>query len=66
MERKFVATGRISFSEIDLVHIKCERSHGVHVAGERLDVDGVTGGFNFQHCWASGWIDRQAIAEPLL
>jgi len=29
---------------------------------ELLDIDGVTGGFNFQHCWTSGWLARQAIA----
>jgi predicted flavoprotein YhiN len=32
-------------------------------AGEILDVDGITGGFNFQHAWTSGWIAAKAIAE---
>jgi predicted flavoprotein YhiN len=35
---------------------------GLHLAGELLDVDGITGGFNFQHCWSSGWLAGQAIA----
>jgi predicted flavoprotein YhiN len=35
---------------------------GLHLVGELLDVDGVTGGFNFQHCWSSGWLAGQAIA----
>ena len=30
-----------------------------------LDVDGVTGGFNFQHCWTSGWLAGKAIANSL-
>jgi predicted flavoprotein YhiN len=38
---------------------------GLHFAGELLDVDGVTGGFNFQHCWSSGWLAGQAIAAAL-
>jgi hypothetical protein len=33
--------------------------------GEILDVDGVTGGFNFQHCWSSGWIAGSSLAEVL-
>ena len=32
------------------------------VDGDTLDVDGITGGFNFQHCWSSGWLAGQAIA----
>jgi predicted flavoprotein YhiN len=31
-------------------------------AGEVLDVDGITGGFNFQHAWTSGWITAKSIA----
>ena len=33
--------------------------------GELLDVDGVTGGFNFQACWSGGWLAGQAIAAVL-
>jgi len=29
---------------------------GLHFAGEMMDVDGITGGFNFQHAWTSGWL----------
>jgi predicted flavoprotein YhiN len=35
---------------------------GLFLVGELLDVDGVTGGFNFQHCWTSGWLAGCAIA----
>jgi predicted flavoprotein YhiN len=35
---------------------------GLFVVGELLDVDGVTGGFNFQHCWTSGWQAGEALA----
>ena len=36
---------------------------GLYFAGEIMDGDGITGGFNFQHCWTSGWIAGKAIAE---
>ena len=36
---------------------------GLFFAGEILDIDGITGGFNFQHCWTSGWIAGQAFAS---
>jgi predicted flavoprotein YhiN len=36
---------------------------GLFFAGEILDVDGVTGGFNFQHAWTSAWIAATEIAE---
>jgi predicted flavoprotein YhiN len=32
-------------------------------AGEILDVDGITGGFNFQHAWTSGWIAAKEISR---
>ncbi|MEM6717625.1 MAG: NAD(P)/FAD-dependent oxidoreductase, partial [Cyanobacteria bacterium P01_C01_bin.147] len=35
---------------------------GLYFAGEILDIDGVTGGFNFQSAWTTGWLAGQAIA----
>jgi hypothetical protein len=35
---------------------------GLYFAGEILDVDGITGGYNFQHAWTSGYIAAEAIA----
>ena len=39
------------------------KTPGLYFSGELLDVDGVTGGFNFQHCWSSGWLAGKAIAN---
>ena len=36
---------------------------GLHFAGEMMDVDGITGGFNFQHAWTSGWIAAQHMGQ---
>jgi predicted flavoprotein YhiN len=38
---------------------------GVYFAGELLDIDGITGGFNFQAAWTTGWIAGTAISESL-
>jgi len=38
---------------------------GLFFAGEILDVDGITGGFNFQHAWTSGWIAGKNIAAAM-
>jgi hypothetical protein len=38
---------------------------GLFLAGELLNVDGVTGGFNFQHCWTTGWLAVHGIAAHL-
>ena len=35
----------------------------LYFAGEVMDVDAVTGGYNFQHAWTSGWIAANAIAH---
>jgi predicted flavoprotein YhiN len=42
--------------------MESRRWPGLYFAGEVLDVDGVTGGFNFQHCWTSGWLAGTAAA----
>jgi predicted flavoprotein YhiN len=36
---------------------------GLYFAGEVLDIDGITGGFNFQNAWTTGWIASQAICK---
>jgi predicted flavoprotein YhiN len=38
---------------------------GLFFAGEALDVDGLTGGFNFQSAWTTGWLAGSALAEVL-
>jgi predicted flavoprotein YhiN len=39
---------------------------GLHFAGEVLDVDGITGGFNFQAAWTTGWLAGNAMAQLAL
>jgi predicted Rossmann fold flavoprotein len=63
---EFVTAGGIPLWEVDLARMESRRRPGLYLVGELLDVDGVTGGFNFQHCWSSGWLAGQALAEGYL
>jgi len=58
---EFVTAGGISLKEINFKTMESKICKGVFFAGEVLDIDGVTGGFNFQHCWTSGWIAGNSI-----
>jgi len=59
---EFVTAGGVALGEVNLATMESRRCPGLYVAGELLDVDGVTGGFNFQACWSGGWLAGQAIA----
>ena len=59
---EFVTAGGVPLGEVNLARMESRRVSGLYLVGELLDVDGVTGGFNFQHCWTSGWLAGQAIA----
>ena len=60
-KEEFVTCGGITLSEIDPQTMQSRKVPGLFFAGELLDVDGVTGGYNFQHAWSSGWIAAQNI-----
>ncbi len=58
-KEEFVTCGGIRLSEIDPLTMQSRVVPGLYFAGEVMDVDGITGGFNFQHAWTSGWIAAQ-------
>lgn len=60
---EFVTAGGISRSEINFKTMQSKLCSGLYFAGEIIDIDGLTGGFNFQNAWATGWIAGHAIAE---
>lgn len=62
-KEEFVTCGGINLSEVDPNTMQSRKLPGIYFAGEILDVDGVTGGFNFQHAWTSGWIAARSIAS---
>jgi predicted Rossmann fold flavoprotein len=53
---EFVECGGVALSEIDFKTMQSKVCPGLHFAGEILDVDGITGGFNFQNAWTTGWV----------
>ncbi|MEB3334446.1 MAG: NAD(P)/FAD-dependent oxidoreductase [Cyanobacteriota bacterium] len=59
---EFVTAGGIPLAEVKASTMESRCQPSLFLVGELLDVDGVTGGFNFQHCWTSGWQAGQAIA----
>lgn len=62
-KEEFVTAGGILLSQVDASTMMSKVVPRLFFAGEILDVDGVTGGFNFQHAWTSGWIAATAIAK---
>ena len=60
-KEEFVTCGGIKLSEIDPNTMQSRIVPGIFFAGEVLDVDGITGGFNFQNAWTGGWIAAKAI-----
>ncbi len=62
-KEEFVTCGGIKLNEIDPNTMQSKKVNNLFFAGEVMDIDGVTGGFNFQNAWTSGWIAAKAIAE---
>lgn len=62
-KEEFVTAGGISLSEVDPATMESRLHPGLYFAGEVLDVDGITGGFNFQHAWTSGWLAARNIVK---
>jgi predicted Rossmann fold flavoprotein len=55
-KEEFVTAGGISLQEIDFKTMESRVIKGLFFAGEVLDIDGITGGFNFQAAWTTGFI----------
>jgi predicted Rossmann fold flavoprotein len=59
---EFVTCGGVRLGEVDFKTMESRIVPGLHFAGEVIDVDGVTGGFNFQAAWTGGWLAGRAMA----
>jgi predicted Rossmann fold flavoprotein len=59
---EFVTCGGVNLKEVDFRTMQSKLHQGLFFAGEVLDLDGITGGFNFQAAWTTGWIAGRAIA----
>jgi predicted Rossmann fold flavoprotein len=58
-KEEFVTCGGVALSEVDFKTMESRRAPGLYFAGEVLNVDGITGGFNFQAAWTTGFIAGQ-------
>lgn len=63
-KEEFVTCGGVNLREVDFKTMESRLCPGLYFAGEILDIDGVTGGFNFQSAWTTGWLAGQAMGVP--
>jgi predicted Rossmann fold flavoprotein len=62
-KEEFVTCGGVRLKDVDFKTMESRCCPGLYFAGEILDIDGVTGGFNFQSAWTTAWIAGQAIGR---
>ena len=60
-KEEFVTAGGVRLSEVDPSSFQSRKVPGLFFAGETLDVDGITGGYNFQHAWTGGWVTADTV-----
>lgn len=63
-KEEFVTCGGVSLDEVNPASLESKRLPGLYFAGEILDIDGITGGFNFQNAWTTGYVAGYHIAQP--
>jgi predicted Rossmann fold flavoprotein len=62
---EFVTAGGVAREEVDFRRMESKVCPGLFLAGEVIDIDGITGGFNFQNAWTGSWLAAQAVAQSL-
>ena len=61
-KEEFVTSGGVELNEIDMKTMESKLVPGLYFAGEVVNVDGLTGGFNFQSAWTTAWLAANAAA----
>ena len=62
---EFVTAGGVAIGNIDLNTLECKKHPGLYFAGEVLDIDAITGGFNLQAAWSTGYVCARSIVNSL-
>lgn len=62
-KEEFVTCGGVQLSEVNLQTMESRKCPHLYFAGEVLDIDGITGGFNFQAAWTTGWLAAKAMVQ---
>ena len=60
-KEEFVTAGGVSLKEIDFKSFRSKRYPTLYIGGEALDIDAVTGGYNFQNAWSSGYLIAEGV-----
>jgi predicted Rossmann fold flavoprotein len=60
---EFVTAGGVDLKEVDFKTFQAKRFPGLFLAGEVLNIDGITGGFNFQSAWTGAWVAAEAMVD---
>ena len=60
-KEEFVTAGGVDLKEMDFKTMKSKKLPNFYISGEVLNIDAVTGGFNFQACWSEGWLIAQNL-----
>src|SRR5438477_11633138 len=63
-KEEFVTCGGVNLDEVNFKTMESKIVPGLYFAGEVLDIDGVTGGFNFQNAWTTGYIAGHSADSP--
>jgi len=64
-QEEFVTCGGVRLNEVNFRTMESRLCPGLYLGGELLDIDGLTGGFNFQAAWTTGWIAGRAMAGTI-
>jgi predicted Rossmann fold flavoprotein len=62
-KQEFVTAGGVDLKDVDFKTMQSRITPGLFFAGEILNIDGVTGGFNFQNAWTTGWLAGTAMGK---
>lgn len=62
---EFVTCGGVSLDAVEIGTLQCKKYPGLYFAGEVLDIDAITGGFNLQAAWSTGYIVAKSIVKSL-
>ncbi|MDX2230151.1 MAG: NAD(P)/FAD-dependent oxidoreductase [Leptolyngbyaceae cyanobacterium bins.349] len=65
-KEEFVTCGGVDLNEVDFKTMQSKLCPGLYLAGEILDIDGITGGFNFQSAWTTGWLAGQHMGAAAI
>jgi predicted Rossmann fold flavoprotein len=65
-KEEFVTAGGVSLKEIDMRTMESKSYPGLFLCGEVIDIDGITGGYNFMNCWSTGYVAGTSAAQHVM